>query len=114
MVRTGKETKETMIVLITRTNDLPHKNALIREITETFPHVKSIVHNINDQRTNVIMGKKTKVIWGEEYIYDTIGDIRFAISAKSFYQVNPEQTKKLYELALEYEIIKSIDEVIDA
>jgi len=114
MVRTGKETKETMIVLITRTNDLPHKNALIREITETFPHVKSIVHNINDQRTNVIMGKKTKVIWGEEYIYDTIGDIRFAISAKSFYQVNPEQTKVLYDKAMEYAQIGSEDIVVDA
>ncbi|GAB3804604.1 hypothetical protein GCM10028868_32360 [Virgibacillus kimchii] len=57
MVRTGRETKDTMIVLITRTHDLPHKKALIREITDTFPHVKSIVHNVNDQRTNMIMGK---------------------------------------------------------
>ncbi|GAB3807319.1 hypothetical protein GCM10028868_37070 [Virgibacillus kimchii] len=60
------------------------------------------------------MGKKTKVIWGEEYIYDTIGDIRFAISAKSFYQVNPEQTKVLYEKALEYAQIGSNDIVVDA
>ncbi|WP_164219117.1 23S rRNA (uracil(1939)-C(5))-methyltransferase RlmD [Virgibacillus sp. YIM 98842] len=114
MVRTGKETKETMVVLITRTKELPHKKAFIREITETFPHVKSIVHNINDRRTNVIMGKETKVIWGEEYIYDTIGDIRFAISAKSFYQVNPEQTKVLYDKAMEYAQIGSDDVVVDA
>jgi 23S rRNA (uracil1939-C5)-methyltransferase len=114
MVRTGKETKETMIVLITRTNDLPHKKALIREITETFPHVKSIVHNINAKRTNVVMGDKTEVIWGEKYIYDTIGDIRFAISAKSFYQVNPEQTKVLYDKAMEYAQIGSEDIVVDA
>lgn len=114
MVRTGRETNETMIVLVTRTEKLPHKDELIRELTETFPHVKSIVHNINNKRTNVILGRKTKVIWGEEYIYDTIGNIRFAISAKSFYQVNPPQTKKLYEKALEYADIKSNDIVVDA
>ncbi|MEC5424329.1 23S rRNA (uracil(1939)-C(5))-methyltransferase RlmD [Virgibacillus sp. C22-A2] len=114
MVRTGRETNETMIVLITRTEKLPHKEELIRELTETFPHVKSIVHNINNKRTNVILGRKTNVIWGEEYIYDTIGDIRFAISAKSFYQVNPPQTKKLYDKALEYAAIGSDDVVIDA
>lgn len=114
MVRTGRETNETMIVLITRTEKLPHKEEFIRELTETFPHVKSIVHNINNKRTNVILGRKTKVIWGEEYIYDTIGDIRFAISAKSFYQVNPQQTTKLYEKALEYAKIDENDVVIDA
>ncbi|PAV27998.1 23S rRNA (uracil(1939)-C(5))-methyltransferase RlmD [Virgibacillus profundi] len=114
MVRTGRETNETMIVLVTRTEKLPHTEEFIRELTETFPHVKSIVHNINNQRTNVILGRKTKVIWGEEYIYDTIGNIRFAISAKSFYQVNPPQTKKLYDKALEYASIESDDIVVDA
>lgn len=114
MVRTGKQTNDTMIVLITRTEKLPHQEALLRELTKTFPHVKSIVHNINNRRTNVILGPKSKVIWGEEYIYDTIGDITFAISAKSFYQINPEQTTKLYEKALEYAQIDENDVVIDA
>jgi 23S rRNA (uracil1939-C5)-methyltransferase len=114
MVRTGRETNETMIVLITRTDKLPHQEELIRELTETFPHVKSIVHNVNNKRTNVILGRKTKVIWGEEYIYDTIGDIKFAISAKSFYQVNPPQTKVLYDKALEYAQIGADDTVVDA
>lgn len=114
MVRTGRETNETMIVLITRTDKLPHQEELIRELTETFPHVKSIVHNVNNKRTNVILGRKTKVIWGEEYIYDTIGDIKFAISAKSFYQVNPPQTKVLYDKALEFAKIGADDTVVDA
>lgn len=114
MVRTGRETNETMIVLIARTDKLPHQEELIRELTETFPHVKSIVHNVNNKRTNVILGRKTKVIWGEEYIYDTIGDIKFAISAKSFYQVNPPQTKVLYDKALEYAQIGADDTVVDA
>jgi len=114
MVRTGRETNDTMIVLVTRTEKLPHQEALIRELTETFPHVKSIVHNINDKRTNVVLGSKTNVIWGDEYIYDTIGNIRFAISAKSFYQINPQQTTRLYEKALEYANIDESDVVVDA
>ncbi|SHN27341.1 23S rRNA (uracil(1939)-C(5))-methyltransferase RlmD [Gracilibacillus kekensis] len=114
MVRSGHVTKQTMIVLITRTEKVPQLNALIGELTETYPHIKSIVQNINNDRTNVILGKKTKVLWGDEYIYDEIGDIKFAISAKSFYQVNPTQTKKLYDKALEYADLSGNETVIDA
>jgi 23S rRNA (uracil1939-C5)-methyltransferase len=114
MVRTGEQTNDTMIVLITRTKKLPNQNALVRELTKTFPNVKSIIHNVNNKRTNVILGKQSTGIWGDEYIYDTIVDIRFAISEKSFYQVNPEQTTKLYEKALEYAKIEEDDVVIDA
>lgn len=114
MVRSGQVTKETMIVLITRTEKIPHINTLIKEVTETNPHIKSIVQSINSDRTNVILGKKTKVLWGEEHIYDEIGGIRFAISGKSFYQVNPTQTKKLYEKALEYADLTGNETVVDA
>ncbi|SDM67339.1 23S rRNA (uracil(1939)-C(5))-methyltransferase RlmD [Sediminibacillus halophilus] len=114
MVRTGQETGETMIVLITRTEELPHQEELVKEIHETYPHVKSIVHNVNKKKTNVIFGKDTKVLWGNEYIYDNIGDIKFAISARSFYQVNPPQTKRLYDTALEYAALTGGETVVDA
>ena len=114
MVRTGRETNDTMIVIITRTKKLPHQEELVQELTETYPHITSIMHNINNRRTNVILGKETKLLYGEKYIYDMIGDIRFAISAKSFYQVNPPQTTKLYNKALEYAAIGSDDIVVDA
>lgn len=114
MVRKGQATKEIMVVLVTRSDKLPGKDMLIKELTETFPNLKSIMQNMNDKRTNVIMGRKTKLLWGEEYIHDKIGDITFAISAKSFYQVNPIQTKVLYDKALEYADIGSNDIVIDA
>lgn len=114
MVRTGQATQETMIVLITRTEKLPQKALLIEELTKVYPHIKSIIQNVNDQKTNVIFGKQTKVLWGAEYIYDTIGDLKFAISARSFYQVNPEQTKVLYDQTLKYANIKPEDVVIDA
>ncbi|MGG1592737.1 23S rRNA (uracil(1939)-C(5))-methyltransferase RlmD [Terribacillus saccharophilus] len=114
MVRTGQQTNETMIVLVTRMNELPYAKELVAELHETYPQIKSIVQNINKERTNVILGRKTKLLWGEEYIYDTIGDIKFAISAQSFYQVNPAQTKVLYDQALAYANLTGNETVIDA
>jgi 23S rRNA (uracil1939-C5)-methyltransferase len=114
MARYGKQTGELMVVIITRTEDLPHKNKLVEEIVTRLPNVKSIVHNVNSKRTNVIMGEKTKVLWGSEVIYDYIGDVKFAISALSFYQVNPVQTKVLYDKALEYADLSGEETVIDA
>ncbi|MEW4286648.1 23S rRNA (uracil(1939)-C(5))-methyltransferase RlmD [Priestia koreensis] len=114
MVRYGLVTGELMVVLVTRTEELPHKNEIVRDIVEAVPSVKSIVQNVNSKRTNVILGDKTNVLWGEEYIYDYIGDVKFAISAKSFYQVNPEQTKVLYDKALEYAELTGEETVIDA
>jgi 23S rRNA (uracil1939-C5)-methyltransferase len=93
---------------------LPHKKKIVQEIIDSVPNVKSIIQNINPKKTNVIMGDETKVLWGAECIYDYIGDIKFAISARSFYQVNPEQTKVLYEKALEYAGLTGKETVIDA
>jgi 23S rRNA (uracil1939-C5)-methyltransferase len=114
MARYAKQTGELMVVIITRTADLPAKNKLVDGIVSRLPKVKSIVHNINSKRTNVIMGDKTKVLWGNEVIYDYIGDVKFAISALSFYQVNPDQTKVLYDKALEYAGLDGDETVMDA
>ncbi|MBO0959315.1 23S rRNA (uracil(1939)-C(5))-methyltransferase RlmD [Neobacillus sp. MM2021_6] len=114
MARYGQQTEELMIVIITRTADLPQKSKVVEKITAQLPKVKSIVHNVNSKRTNVIMGEKTSVLWGNEVIYDYIGDVKFAISALSFYQVNPVQTKVLYDKALEYAGLSGEESVIDA
>jgi 23S rRNA (uracil1939-C5)-methyltransferase len=114
MARYGKQTGELMVVIITRTTDIPNKSKLVDEIAAKLPKVKSIVHNINSKRTNVILGEKTNVLWGNEVIYDYIGDVKFAISALSFYQVNPVQTKVLYDKALEYANLSGEESVIDA
>ncbi|RKL67252.1 23S rRNA (uracil(1939)-C(5))-methyltransferase RlmD [Salipaludibacillus neizhouensis] len=114
VVRQGKHTKEMMVVLVTKGKELANKKNIIQELRERIPNVKSIVQNINPKRTNVIFGEKTEVLWGEEVIYDYIGDIKFAISARSFYQVNPDQTKVLYEKALEYAQLTGKETVIDA
>ena len=114
MARYGLVTGEVMVVLVTKTAELSNKKQIIAEIVEQVPNVKSIVQNVNSKKTNVIFGDETNVLWGEEYIYDYIGEIKFAISARSFYQVNPEQTKVLYGKALEYAELTGEENVIDA
>ncbi|MDQ0156835.1 23S rRNA (uracil(1939)-C(5))-methyltransferase RlmD [Robertmurraya andreesenii] len=114
MARYGQKTGELMVVIVTRTADIPHRERLVEEIVERLPEVKSIVHNVNGKRTNVILGDKTTVLWGNEVIFDYIGDVKFAISALSFYQVNPVQTKVLYDKALEYANLTGSESVIDA
>ena len=81
------------------------KNLSAEELTKKLseiPGMASITLNINKEQTNVIMGRKLKLLWGKEYIEDEIGTVRFRISPLSFYQVNPLQTEKLYGKALEY------------
>ncbi|MGG0736709.1 23S rRNA (uracil(1939)-C(5))-methyltransferase RlmD [Niallia taxi] len=114
MVRRGLVTGEMMIVLITRTNEITNKNKVVDEIAAEISGLKSIIHNVNNKKTNVIMGDITNVLWGQETITDYIGDVKFAISARSFYQVNPEQTKVLYDKALEYANLQGEENVIDA
>jgi 23S rRNA (uracil1939-C5)-methyltransferase len=114
MARYGRETGELMVVIITRMNNFKQKDQLVEEIVARLPKVKSIVHNINGKRTNVIMGDIYNVLWGSSVIYDTIGGVKFAISARSFYQVNPVQTNVLYEKALEFADLSGEETVIDA
>jgi 23S rRNA (uracil1939-C5)-methyltransferase len=114
MVRYGQITGEVMVVLITRSGDLPNRKSIVAEIVEKVRGLKSLILNTNPKKTNVIMGDESQVLWGEDVIYDYIGDIKFAISARSFYQVNPEQTKVLYDKALEYADLDGEETVIDA
>lgn len=101
MTRTGFKTGQIMVCIIINGSTLPHKEALVQELSGV-PGMTSIVLNINTARTNVIMGNEQRVLWGSETIEDYIGDVRFSISARSFFQVNPLQTEKLYGKALEY------------
>ena len=77
------------------------------------PNLKTIVKNLNNQNTNVILGKETKTIYGDGYIFDYIGDKKFKISPLSFYQVNPSQTEKLYSKAIEYAELSGNEIVFD-
>ncbi|CAG7645532.1 23S rRNA (uracil(1939)-C(5))-methyltransferase RlmD [Paenibacillus allorhizosphaerae] len=114
IARYGFNTGEIMIVLVTNGTNISHADELVGLIREAIPDVCSICQNINRERTNVIFGDETRVLWGSDVIYDTIGDIRFAISARSFYQVNPVQTEVLYGKALDYAGLSGEETVIDA
>ncbi|WP_025690672.1 23S rRNA (uracil(1939)-C(5))-methyltransferase RlmD [Paenibacillus zanthoxyli] len=114
IVKKAFRTGEMMLVLVTNGQDIPHRDAWIGSIREELPDVVSICQNVNTQRTNVIFGNETRVLWGRDVIYDYIGDVQFAISARSFYQVNPAQTEVLYSKTVEYAGLTGSETVIDA
>ena len=99
--RCGYHTGEIMVCIVANGSKLPYQQELVESLRE-IPGMVSITLNINKNRNNVILGEKIQVLWGQEYITDKIGDISYQISPLSFYQVNPQQTWKLYSKALEY------------
>ncbi len=101
MTRVGFRTGQIMVCLVVNGRSFPYSEELCSALA-AIPGMTSITLNSNLEKTNVIMGKALKVLWGTEYIEDLIGDVRFRISPLSFYQVNPLQTQKLYEKVLEY------------
>lgn len=114
VIRKGRTTNEVMVVVVTTARKFPQAEATVAKIRELVPNVTSIVQNINPNKTNVIFGDETVTLWGKDVIEDTIGDVRFEISARSFYQVNPIQTEVLYKQALDYAQLTGNERVIDA
>ena len=114
IVRKARATGEVMVVLVTRKKKFTQQKEAIELIKRMVPGVTSIMQNVNSERTNVIMGEDTKVLYGKSTIIDSIGGINFEISARSFYQVNPEQTEVLYGQALDYANLTGEETVLDA
>lgn len=114
ILRSGYYTEDTMIIFVTNTKQLSHKNKIIDYITNEFENVVSIKHNINQEKSNVIMGKTSYTIYGKDTIEDQLAEYQFKISDTSFYQINPQQTEKLYNKALEYAQLDGEQTVIDA
>lgn len=113
VTKVGFTTNEVMVVLVANGTNLPHLNELASVLKENIPGFKTLVLNINKAKTNVILGKENKVIYGNGKINDYIGDLVFEISPLSFFQVNPIQTEVLYNKALEYAELKENDTVFD-
>ena len=114
IVRVGFKTGEIMVTLVTRTKTIPNIDTVIETLINKYPQIKSIAQNINPKVTNVIFGDETKILYGEPYIYDEMNGIRFAISPRSFYQVNPVQTETLYSKAVEFAGLTGNEVVFDA
>ena len=100
-----------MVCLVVNGTSLPEEEALATRLA-AIPKMTSITLNVNQEKTNVIMGKKLRVLWGKGYITDEIGDVKYQISPLSFYQVNPVQTEKLYGTALEYAGLKKGEDTV--
>ncbi len=112
LIRYGFKTGEIMVCLVVNGDKIPHSEKLVDKLAE-IPGMTSITLNVNKERTNVILGREIKVLWGQGYITDYIGNVKYQISPLSFYQVNPVQTEKLYGLALDYADLKGEETVWD-
>ena len=112
LIRYGFTTDEIMVCLILNGEELPYAEVLVERLRK-IPGMTSITVNVNRAKTNVIMGDKIKLLWGQTFITDYIGNVKYQISPLSFYQVNPVQTEKLYRTALEFADIKPGETVWD-
>ncbi len=112
LIRKGFTTGEVMVCLILNGKTMPKMEQLVESLRE-ISGMTSITINVNTKNTNVIMGNEMIPVWGQDYITDYIGNIKYQISPLSFYQVNPVQTRKLYETALEYADLKGNETVWD-
>lgn len=112
LIRKGFTTDQLMVCPVINGDKMPAINQLVANL-QKIPGMTSISYSINKENTNVIMGREVKTIFGPGYIEDYIGDIKFQISPSSFYQVNPVQTKKLYDCALDYADLKGSETVWD-
>lgn len=113
IIRTAYSTEEIMITLVVNDMAVPKEKELVKFLTQKYRKIKTIVKNLNDQNTNVILGDTTQVIYGDGYIFDYLGEYRFKISPLSFYQVNPIQTEKLYDVAISKAKLTGKENVFD-
>lgn len=114
MTRVGFSTGEIQVVLITTDEKLPRKQLVVEEIQKRLPKVKSIMQNINGRKTSLIFGEETIHLSGEKVIQETLGDVSFELSARAFFQLNPVQTVKLYDLVQEAAQLTGKEKVVDA
>ena len=114
LIRTGYHSGEIMVVLVLASPILPSKNNFVKELCKLHPEITTIVVNVNDKKTSMVLGEKQQVIYGKGYIEDSLCEKLFKISPKSFYQVNPVQTEKLYGQAVAYAELTGKESVIDA
>ena len=114
LVRRGFETGEIMVVLVLGSPILPSKNNFVKALRKVHPEITTVVLNVNNKQTSMVLGEKEKPIYGPGFIKDKLCGCTFRISPKSFYQVNPVQTEVLYGKAMEFAAMTGKERVIDA
>ncbi len=114
LIRTGHTSGQILVVLVLSSPILPAKNNFVKALRTAHPEITSIVLNVNDKKTSMVLGEREIVLYGKGYIEDTLCGLTYRISPKSFYQVNPIQTEKLYQTAVEYAGLTGNEMVLDA
>ena len=114
LIRTGFKSKQVMVVLVASSSEFPKRNNFISSLLKKHPEITTIVLNINSEKTNLILGREQTILYGPGYIEDTLAGCVFQISPKSFYQVNPIQTEKLYKKVIEMADFQPDEVVLDA
>lgn len=114
LIRTGFTSKQVMVVLVTAASMFPSKNNFVKALLKKHPEITTIVQNVNDKKTSMVLGKKEFVLYGKGFITDTLSGYDFKISPSSFFQINPIQTEKLYQAAIQAADIQQHEVVLDA
>lgn len=114
LVKRAFATGEIMVVLVSATPIFPGKNSFVSALRKAHPEITTVVHNVNDRFTSLVLGDRQSVLYGDGYITDVLCGLKFRISAQSFYQINPLQTEVLYNTAMEYASLNGEETVVDA
>lgn len=113
VIKVGIKTNEIMCIFVINGKKFPYEEELVEKLKQNYPEIKTIVKNINMKNTNVILGQENINLYGNGYIEDVLGEYKFKISPLSFYQVNPKQAEKLYNLGIEMAKVSKEDTVFD-
>lgn len=114
LIRTAHKTGEIMVVLVTASPVFPSKNNFVKALRKVYPEITTVVQNINNRGTSMVLGDKEHVLYGPGFIVDELCGKRFRISSKSFYQINPVQTEILYDIAIKAANLTGKETVVDA
>lgn len=114
LIRTGFNSNQIMVVLVLGSHIFPSKNNFIKALLKIHPEITTIVMNVNNKKTSMVLGEREQVLYGKGFIEDTLCDRVFRVSPKSFYQVNPVQTEILYGKAIELANLNNKETIIDA
>lgn len=114
LVKTGFKSGEVMVVLVTGSSVFPSKRAFVNALVGRHPEITTVIQNINNKKTSMVLGERSEILYGDGKITEELCGLKFRISPKAFYQINPVQTEILYNKAIEFADFKGAEKIIDA